>query len=450
MDDIAAGLDRARALAAAGEDDAAKQGYLDVLRLAPENVAALIELGALAEAGGHLSAARTAFQRSVDIEPDNAVARTGLGNVLRALDDLPAAQPHYRAALAADPGFAPAHQGLAHTLFALGDPAAESHWRAGFAGRAVIRQRFRGKGSGIPLLLLIAARGGDIPTRQWIDNRIFAVTAICADFYDPALPLPEHAVVVNAIGDADLCAGSLVRAESLLARTTAPVINHPSLVRPTGRESNARRLAAVPGIVAPRITTLSRAEVASGGDLGFPILLRTPGFHTGQHFQLVDAQEGLAAAVASLPGDPLMVIQYLDARGKDGMARKYRVMFIDGAIYPLHLAISADWKVHYFTAAMAGDPAFREEEHRFLNDMPATLGNAAMAALAGIRDALGLDYCGVDFGIQDDGSLLLFEANATMVIAPIADGGMWDYRRPAINAAIAAASNMVTRRATPR
>ena len=30
---------------------------------------------------------------------------------------------------------------------------------------------------------------------------------------------------------------------------------------------------------------------------------------------------------------------------------KYRVMFIDGVCHPLHLAISRDWKVHYFTAA---------------------------------------------------------------------------------------------------
>ena len=52
-------------------------------------------------------------------------------------------------------------------------------------------------------------------------------------------------------------------------------------------------------------------------------------------------------------------------------------MFIDGATYPLHLAISADWKVHYFTAAMAAEPAFRLEEQHFLDDMPAVLGARA-------------------------------------------------------------------------
>jgi len=40
-----------------------------------------------------------------------------------------------------------------------------------------------------------------------------------------------------------------------------------------------------------------------------------------------------------------------------------------------------------------------------------------MAALEGIRDALGLDDAGVDFAVCPDCDLLLFEANATMVVA---------------------------------
>ena len=35
-----------------------------------------------------------------------------------------------------------------------------------------------------------------------------------------------------------------------------------------------------------------------------------------------------------MPGDDLLAIEYLDARGPDGMARKYRVMFIDGVALP--------------------------------------------------------------------------------------------------------------------
>ena len=210
---------------------------------------------------------------------------------------------------------------------------------------------------------------------------------------------------------------------------------------------NARRLAAIEGVTAPAIRTLSPETILADADLAFPILLRRPGFHTGRHFIRVDSREALAPAIAALAGEELLAIQYLDARGADGMARKYRVMFIDGVAYPLHLAISADWKVHYFSADMAGDAGHREEERRFLEDMPSVLGTRAMAALERIRGILGLDYGGIDFALAPDGSVLMFEANATMVVFPPNPDPIWDYRRGAIDLVLEAATRMLLRRA---
>jgi len=129
------------------------------------------------------------------------------------------------------------------------------------------------------------------------------------------------------------------------------------------------------------------------------------------------------------------------------MARKYRVMMIDGALYPLHLAISSDWKVHYFTANMASAPEYRAEEGRFLADMAGVLGPRAMTALARIATTLGLDYAGIDFALRNDGAILLFECNANMAIVPPDANPMWDYRRQAINRVIDAAKQMITARA---
>jgi hypothetical protein len=215
-------------------------------------------------------------------------------------------------------------------------------------------------------------------------------------------------------------------------------VNHPARVRVTSRTDIARRLAGIPDVIVPRITTLSHAS-----NLGFPLLLRAPGYHTGRFFLRVEAPDSLPEAAATLPCANPLAIEYLDARGPDGMARKYRVMFIGGALYPLHLAISADWKVHYFTAAMASNPAYRTEEQRFLDNMQAVLGNRAMQALRKIQTALGLDYAGIDFALAPDGALLLFEANATMAIIPPDSDPIWDYRRPPIAAALAAARRLL-------
>jgi hypothetical protein len=121
---------------------------------------------------------------------------------------------------------------------------------------------------------------------------------------------------------------------------------------------------------------------------------------------------------------------------------------IGGRIYPLHLAISAKWKVHYFTSDMADKPDFRLEEGRFLADMPAALGEGAMAALEKIQDLLGLDYGGIDFGIGPNGDVLLFEANATMVIAPVDPDERWAYRRTAISTIIDAVVAMLMQKST--
>jgi len=438
----------ARALAAQAQDEAAKRAYLDILRRDPTCLEALLELARLAQRSGHRSAARTAYLQAIHCQPGAAVARANLGGLLIETGEFAAAEAQFVAALAAEPDLAPAHLGIARVLTAMGQGArAAPHWAAGFARGWLAPQPYRGLGAGIPILLLVSARGGNIPTRALLDDTVFAVTAVYAEHHDAAQPLPPHAAIFNAIGDADLCADALARAGEIVARSPALVINPPAAVAATTRAAVARRLDGILGLVAPEIRPMSRAELLAANDLTFPRLVRAPGFHTGQHFVRVERREGLAAAVADLPGDDLLAIAPLDARGADGLARKYRVMLIGGALYPMHLAISAHWKVHYFSAAMEGSAAHRAEEAAFLADMAAVLGPAAMSALAAIGAALGLDYAGVDFGLAPDGRLLLFEANPGMVIQPPGPEPIWDYRRAPIARALGAVKTLLLAKA---
>ncbi len=122
-------------------------------------------------------------------------------------------------------------------------------------------------------------------------------------------------------------------------------------------------------------------------------------------------------------------------------------MMIDGKLYPLHLAISSHWKIHYFTSEMADSPEHRAEDAEFLENMPEVLGSRAMAALAEIQTRLGLDYAGIDFGLSADREILLFEANATMVVNPPEPDPKWAYRRPAVERIYAAMRRMFVERA---
>jgi len=80
--------------------------------------------------------------------------------------------------------------------------------------------------------------------------------------------------------------------------------------------------------------------------------------------------------------------------------------------------------------------------------MAAAIGHRAMAALERIRDDLDLDYGGIDFGLSPDGDVLLFEANATMVVNPPDADERWAYRQPAVARILDAARGMIMRRAS--
>jgi tetratricopeptide (TPR) repeat protein len=440
-------LARGRRLASRAEDEAAKRAYLDALKHDPSSLEALLELARLALRSGHRSAAMTCWRQAIFCHPQDPAAPANLGGLLIESGELEAARAAFTDALALAPDLPAAHQGMARVLTAMGDPvAAEAHWRRGLADGWLAPQPYRGAGPGIPTLLIVSAKGGNIPTRALIDDTVFAATVLYAEGHDTARPLPPHAVIFNAIGDADLCGDALAKAAEVAARSAAPVINAPAMVAVTTRAGTAARLAGVPGLFVPEIRTLRRAELARAG-LNFPRLIRTPGFHTGQHFVRVERAADLAAAIAELPGDELLAIQAVDARGADGRFRKYRVMFIGGALFPLHLAVSTDWKVHYFSGAMAESADARAEEARFLADMPGVLGPTAMAALADVGERLGLDYGGIDFGLSPAGEVLLFEANAGMVIQPPGPEPIWDYRRPPIARALDAVKAMLLARA---
>ena len=449
-------IERAALLGALDRKAQAQAAFVDILRRHPTHFSALNEFGTWLAAQGAIDAACRVYAEAILHHPDNPMARVNLGNLLLRANRHADARLHYEAALKADPDHAAAHQGMGAVLADEGDrDGALAHFRKGFRGRAVSTLPYRGSGLPIPLLQLVSSGGGNIPTAPFLDDCVFMTTVVVTDHLDLATPLPPHRLIFNAIGDPDLCQPALQAAIRLTAQTPAPVINDPRAVMTTGRIDNAAQLAGLPGVITARTLAVSRATLAGpeaiawlgANHFAFPLLLRSPGYHTGRNFVLVETAADLAEAVAGLPGDELLAIEYLDARAADGNARKYRVMMIGGELFPLHLAISRNWKVHYFTSDMADQPDHRREEMAFLENMGGVLGDKAMAALHAICTRLSLDYGGIDFALNADGDLLLFEANATMVIAAPPDNDpRWAYRRGAITAAIEAVVAMIRQR----
>ena len=439
----------------AGKVKEAELAYRELLRQEPLHLLGLNQMGSLLFALGRTLEARQYFERATAHYPHNPMSLVNMGNLLLRSREVSEAHSHFEAALCADAECRPAHAGLSVTLTELGDSErAAFHRRLAFQNRCVIPAPYRGAQTPIVVLDLIATVGGNVRTSEFLTDRVFKRFLMATEFYESTTELPPHHLVVNSIGDADLADAALVIAEDVLKRSGAPCINHPAAVRATSRCAIAERFSDVADVVTARTVLMPRESLAESAiertmmerQFAFPVLLRSPGFHGGDHFVKVEDTSGVAAALARLPGQQLLMMEYLDARGRDGKTRKYRVMVVDGKLYPLHAAVSSDWKIHYFSAEMADNPEHRAEDAAFLNDLAGVVGPRAVAALEKIQSMLGLDYGGIDFGISESGEVLLFEANATMAV-PIPDKeAKWDYRRPAVETIYKAVWTMLRNR----
>ncbi len=449
--------------------DAIKE-YIKVLERSPSHREALNNLGSLLVATERRSAARLVYQEAVSCYPNDPMSLVNLGQFLleeserleaygegeKPLQLRRQAREHFDQALRVSPNFEKAHEGLSYVLRHLGEEQqAAWHRREAFRKRYITPLPYCGRRTPVPVVKLVSTTGGNVKLQRFLDPRIFQTFIVLPEFYDPKTPLPAHQLVVNAIGDAEISSAALEATPSVLSLSTAPIVNAPAAVLATTRSNNAMRLSGVPGVRTPMTAMLPRdklsgsaaAATLAGCGFGFPLLLRAPGFHTGLHFLRVESSDQFHAAMAKIPGQKVIAMEYLDGRGKDGKTRKYRAMMIDGQIYPLHCAISSNWKIHYFTAEMTDSPEHRSEDAAFLENMPGVVGPLAMHALGRIQAMLGLDYAGIDFGLNAQGELLLFEANATMVVNPPEPDARWNYRRPAYERIHSSVQRMLMTRA---
>jgi hypothetical protein len=445
-DDIGLLFSRACLLDMLGRNNSARDAYIEVIKRDGKHLGALTNLGTLLFHAGYRSAARLTYQEALKHHPNDVPSLINYGNALLESNDLEVARQVYERAIELDAESAQAHQGLSHVLGRLGqDEEAERHRQLGFKVMPVVVSPFRGEGVPVSLLLLSSAFRGNVPVEVPLDDSTFMTIKLFTDYYEPDLPLPPHDVIFNSIGDADRCGPSLEAAQALLDAQAATSLNPPSAVLGTGRVEMAQRLRGVEGLIVPRVEDVARNELDRIEH--FPVLLRPPGYHTGEFFELVRNRDELAKVAATLPGDRLLAIELLDARGADGHYRKYRVLSIGGQLYPVHLARSTQWKVHYFSADQVRTPDAIAEEEAFLADMPRAIGPRAMRAIQEAAQRIGLDYFGIDFALDPNGNALFFEANATMRAVIPLEKEQAEARRHAAIAANAALRDLVLRAA---
>jgi len=385
-----------------------------------------------------------AFAALGDAPPDRlALALYNLATVYAMKGRAEQAKHWYRHTLAIHPALASAHQNLAALLDAEGDRDAAAMHRE----RAYQLQRvFVEPALGVErrrLLLVGAGRGtGNVPLDALLEFWTTSRIKYAIDYADDAedAHLPPFDLAFNVVGDPDVADALAARLARFVRRCGRPVLNPPDAVARTHRHRMASLLASVTDAIVPACArvescgmdavTLARRLAQTG--VAFPLLLRPAGAHGGDGVTLHASPDTALAALAQL-GGPGYATAYRDTRSADGYFRKYRIVFVDRVPYPYHLAISPHWLVHYFSADMSAAPWKLDEERHFLTDPRAALGEKAMNAIAEIGRRLDLDYGGIDFALTPDGQVVVFEANATMLVHREAPDGPLAHKNPYVD-----------------
>ncbi|WP_374348648.1 RimK family alpha-L-glutamate ligase [Chitinimonas sp.] len=290
------------------------------------------------------------------------------------------------------------------------------------------------RGGAIRLLLFMVA--GDLAQNNAIefltmDSDITLLLCFVGQTVPAFDALPEHDVAMVAVCESSANRSVLTRLAAALAYWPRPLINRAERILASARDATSQALDGIAGLQVPPTRRLRRAslqlvadgllDMAQASDgLSLPLIARPLDSQKGQGLCRLGHCADVQALLANPGIEHFFVAPFVDYRSPDGLYRKWRIMLLGGQPYLCHLAISQNWIVHYLSAGMSATDsagaAKRAEEARAMQTFESDFLPRYGAALKQMAWRLGLEYVGVDCGFDQDGRLLLFEADAGMTI----------------------------------
>jgi tetratricopeptide (TPR) repeat protein len=409
--------------------DDAVAAFERALALDPRDAVCHNNFGDLQRTQGKFADALESFDRALAIDPAFATAHCNRGIVLVGLGRHDDAIVALRQALALDPHLVRAHFEISEALEATWQPVeAHRHRIQAVRRNPLVITASTGGAPEARVLVLCSAGRGDVSVKYLLDPKRFEKIHLFllapgespAEQPDLIARLPAFDIIFNAIADADRGAPYLPLAAELCAQHRRPVLNPPARIEPTRRDRIARHLGDIPGLVVPRTRYMTRARIAAlataGRPFAWPKLVRPAGMHGGEGLERIEQTAELVPYLDRMPFDAFFLTDFWDFRSADGNYRKYRFVFVDRVAFPYHLAISSEWRVHYWRADMDAAAWKADEEAQFLADPTRAFPGVHGETIQAIGRRLDLDYGGIDCAMLPDGRLIVFEANANMLV----------------------------------
>ncbi|MCT4608059.1 MAG: hypothetical protein N4A70_02530 [Pelagimonas sp.] len=293
--------------------------------------------------------------------------------------------------------------------------------------------------------------GSNTPVDFLVEGSEFAVIA-CYPSDVAADDLPPHDIAFCAAPtDCADAQGFQALVHRGSQATGAKVLNLPGEFVNLDRDALPGRFPSAPGLRFAKTLRLKREDVthqAVAGIGGFPVIIRPVGSHAGRGLAKIGDTQALEQYLATQPESAFFLSEFMDySSPKDGMFRKYRIVFVDGQPYPVHMAIGPQWDLWYMNAQMDAHPERRAEEADFMDRFSIRFAARHKEALAAVAEGIGLDYFGIDCAEDAMGNLVVFEADNTLIVHDMDPVDQFPYKPRHMQALFAAFQDMLREKA---
>jgi tetratricopeptide (TPR) repeat protein len=386
----------------------------------------------------------------------DADALEAAGRLRLLLGDADAAAADLSAAAACDPASGNALLALAAAYHALGRNAEAAAAALRFArARPVLAAPRRAGHNATVVVLNQRPKPGTDPNRSehklhYAANYISQVSArldgeyrfvsvfadLPEDAFDPASVRGD--VIFNNLLNSEWMASAnhLQDTRRLIDRIGLPVINTPEAVYQSTRQKSAELLRGIPNLRIPRIeryqydaSALDATVFAIEAGFQYPVILRQTHAHESadsllsetKTAVLVQDRAELRTTIEYQAWAQFYVVEYVDLRQPDGNFRKLRMLLSEDDIVLTGGGFYSDWLVagwSYKPEALAfyrDNPHCLETMHRYAEDPEGMIGARCYETLDAIRKRIPLDLFGIDFDIDTEGRVVLFEVSAAMI-----------------------------------
>lgn len=315
-------------------------------------------------------------------------------------------------------------------------------------------------------LLVFAAPshiGGNTPVEFLLRDSDFEIITYYPD-PDDLLPsdLPDHDVSFCAIPtDAEEVESYLNTVSGLVRAEQIETINLPMSVTTLDRDSLAEIFPYISGLRFPRTLRANRQTLETALQNGseaeilakagsYPFIVRPLGSHAGMGLAKIDNREAFRAYLTERPEDDFFVSEFVNyASPKDGLFRKYRVVFVDGVPFPCHMAVSNRWDLWYMNAGMENSAAKRLLEAAFMDNFEQGFASRHRDSFRALTDGIDLDYFGIDCAEDAQGNLVVFEADNALIVHDMDPEAVFPYKRPHMQRIFAAFEALLQKHRRP-